>query len=267
MPSWKTGLVNAFPTPDSHLKRYTSNKNGLTSTSTEVTSLVSSIGTLSLTGGPFPFFRLPAEIRNRIYALVLTTPPTYRLDSEGRLRPTRTSMMRVNQDMHRETSYLLYSSLTVRIFPLQDFVQVPTIMELRPMYRAMVTKLEVVVGPSWTNPPKSWRVSKLLSKRLAKLQNIHSLRVFVQLDPSLPMYEKYRISPTFYTDFCGELLRDVLVCMTQVTHVEIDGNPSVEATGPLTQRLMKEAEEKGKKCTMGRTQVVERPEGVKRLFT
>jgi hypothetical protein len=266
MPSWKTGLVNAFPTPESHLKRYSSNKNGLTSTSTEVTSLAASICTLSLTGGPFPFFSLPAEIRNRIYLLILTAPPTYRLDSEDRLRPTRTSMMRVNQAMHRETSYLLYSSLTIRIFQLQDFVQVPTIMELRPMYRAMVTKLELVVGPSWTSPPKSWRVSRLLGKRLSKLEAIHNLRIFVQLDPSLPMYEKYRISPTFYTDFCGDLLRDVLGVMPQVTHVEVDGNPSVEATGPLTQRLVEEAEEKGKVCTLGKTRVVEGREGVKRLF-
>ena len=141
------------------------------------------------------------------------------------------AIMAASKRTHQEAAYVLYSTMSFRIFPLQDFTPAPVIQELRPMYRAMVTKLEVTLGSSWTSPPKSWRVSKLLAKRLSKLSAVQSLKVFVELDPSLPMFEKYRVSFDYYTDFCGDLLRDVLVSMPQVTHIEMDGNPSVEATG------------------------------------
>lgn len=134
------------------------------------------------------------------------------------------------------------------------------------MYRAMVTKLEMVVGSSWTNPPKTWRVSKLLAKRLSRLEAVQTLKVFVELDPSLPMFEKYRISPDFYTDFCGELLRDVLLCMPQLTHIEMNGNPGVETSGPLVSRLLKEVDGKGKTCTVGPTKPLATQAGVRMVF-
>ena len=267
MPSWKDGLVNAFPIPQDRKKlRYTSKKdrqNG--NTSTEIETLVETVGTLSLEGGPFPYFELPGEIRNRIYRLLLFSKVGNRL-VDGRLRPYRTSIMLANRRAHQESAYILYSTMTFRIFPLQDFTPAPVIAELRPMYRAMVTKLEMVVGSSWTNPPKSWRVSKLLAKRLSKLEGVQTLRVFVELDPSLPMFEKYRISPDFYTGFCGDLLRDALLCMPQLTHIEMEGNPGVETTGPLVSRLLKEVEGKGKTCTIGPTKTLATSAGVKLVF-
>ena len=266
MPSWKDGLVNAFPIPQDRGKRWSSKKeknNG--KTSTEIESLVQTVGTLTLEGGPFPFFDLPAEIRNRIYRLVLFSKPGFRL-IDGRLRPCRTAIMATSKQAHQEAAYVLYSTMSFRIFPLQDFTPAPVIQELRPMYRAMVTKVEVTLGSSWTSPPKSWRVSKLLARRLSKLSAVQTLRVFVELDPSLPMFEKYRVSFDFYTDFCGNLLRDVLVCMPQVSHVEMNGNPGVEKTGPLVTRLLKEAEMKGKTCTIGPTKALGTPAGMKLVF-
>jgi len=267
MPSWKTGLVNAFPIPQDGGKRWSSKnekQNGKITTAIE--SLVESVGTLTLEGGPFPFFELPAEIRNRIYRLVLfSKKPGYRL-IDGRLRPCRTAIMAANKRTHQEAAYMLYSTTSFRIFPLQDFTPAPVIQELRPMYRAMVTKVEVTLGSSWTSPPKSWRVSKLLARRLSRLSVVQTLKVFVELDPSLPMFEKYRVSYDFYTDFCGELLRDVLVCMPQVTHVEMNGNPGVEATGPLATRLLREVEQKGIVCTIGPTKTLATPAGVKLMF-
>ncbi|EXJ55119.1 hypothetical protein A1O7_08044 [Cladophialophora yegresii CBS 114405] len=265
MPSWKDGLVNAFPIPQDHGKRYSRKDKQNGSTLTEAASLVKTVGTLTLEGGPFPFFDLPAEIRNRIYRLILFSKPGYRL-VDGRLRPCRTAIMATNKRTHQEAAYVLYSTTSFRIFPLQDFTPAPVIQELRPMYRAMLTKMEVTVGSSWTSPPKSWRVSKLLAKRLSRLSAVQTLKVFVELDPSLPMFEKYRVSLDFYTDFCGDLLRDVLLCVPQVTHIEMDGNPGVEATGPLVTRLRKEAESTGKTCTIGPTKALATPAGVKRMF-
>jgi len=268
MPSWKDGLVNAFPIPQDRVKkRYTFKKekqNG--TTSTEIESLVETVGTLTLEGGPFPFFKLPAEIRNRIYRLIFFSKAGYRL-IDGRLRPCRTAIMTASKKTHQEAAYVLYSAMSFRIFPLQDFTPAPVIQELRPMYRAMVTKLEVTLGSSWTSPPKSWRVSKLLARRLSKLEAVQTLIVFVELDPSLPMFEKYRVSLDFYTDFCGELLRNVLVCMPQVTHVDMNGNPGVEATGPLVTRLLIEVEAKGKTCTKGPTKAIATTTGVRHVFT
>ena len=266
MPSWKDGLVNAFPVHQDRGKRWTSKPNKQNgSTTTELASLVETVGTLTLEGGPFPFFALPAEIRNRIYALILFRKGSYRV-IDGRLRPCRTAIMSVSRRAHQESAYVLYSATPIRIFPLQDFTPAPLLQELRPMYRAMVTKLEVTLGSSWTSPPKSWRVSKLLARRLSQPSAVQCLKVFVELDPSLPMFEKYRVSVDFYTDFCGELLRDVLVCMPQVSHVEMDGNPGVEVTGPLVSRLLAEVEQKGKTCTIGQTKAHATPAGVRRVF-
>ena len=134
------------------------------------------------------------------------------------------------------------------------------------MYRAMVTKLEMVIGSSWTSPPKTWRVSKLLAKCLRNLSAVQTLKIFVELDPSLPMFDKHRISPTFYTDFCGDLLRDVLASMPQLKAVEIDGNPGVDTTGPLVSRLVDEVVTKGKPYALGPTKQMASTAGLKLAF-
>jgi len=258
--SWRDGLVNAFPIPQDRVKLKKVAKRRYEKTITAPTEADEAV----LIGGTFPFFELPAEIRNRIYRLVLFSKPGYR-GPDGR-RKSRTSILAANKKIHQEASYILYSSLSFRIFPLQDFTPVPVIQELRPMYRSMVTKLEMVVGSSWTNPPKTWRVSKLLAKRLGKLSAVQTLRIFVELDPSLPMFEKYRVSFDFYTDFCGDLLRDVLATMPHLAVIELDGNPGIDTTGPLVSRLITEVEGKGKTCTLGPTKPLATSAGLQLVF-
>jgi len=280
--SWRDGLVNAFPVPQNPVKSHKSPKkqNKITPAdqvklhegssrriekkTTIITDVDEDADNTALIGDPFPFFQLPAEIRNRIYRLVLFSAPGYR-DADGR-KKSRTSILATSKRMHQEASYVLYSSSSFRIFPLQDFAPVPVIQQLRPMYRTMVTKLEMVVGSSWTSPPKTWRVSKLLAKRLGKLSSVQTLKIFVELDPSLPMFDKYRISPTFYTDFCGDLLRDVLATMPHLKAVEMDGNPGVDTTGPLVSRLLHEVEQKGKSCTLGSTKPMTSAAGAQPVF-
>lgn len=264
-PSWRDGLVNAFPVPtDRNKSKYPRSKNKKDEIVANV-EIDDADETTSLEIiDPFKFFELPAEVRNNIYALVLFSSAGYRrVDGTKR---SRTSMLAVSKKMHLEASYVLYSSSTFKIFPIQDFVQEPLVQELRPMYRAMVTKLEMVVGSSWTSPPKSWRVSKLLSKRLSKLTSVQTLNVFVEVDPSQPDFEKYRISLDFYTDFCGDLLRDVLAAVPFVRFIEMNGNPGVDTNGPLVSRLVKEAEVKGKLLTLGPTKPMLTPSGVQIAF-
>ena len=52
------------------------------------------------------------------------------------------------------------------------------------------------------------------------------------------MFEKYRISDTFYTDFAGSLLRDVLQVVPQVESVEVGGYEFVGIHGPLVTRVV-----------------------------
>lgn len=90
------------------------------------------------------------------------------------------------------------------------------------------------------------------------MDSVQTLRVFVEVDPSHPVFAKFRVSHGFYTEFCGGLLRDVLKAMPRLRVVQISGRPSVQMDGPLISRLQKEVEaeqrvlrwgEMGKNCT------------------
>ncbi|KEF55413.1 uncharacterized protein A1O9_08163 [Exophiala aquamarina CBS 119918] len=261
-PSWRDGLVNAFPIPQDRRK----NKKGPKHIIAVSPVTVNATNEMISTGSEkyFPFVDLPAEIRNHIYTLVLFTTAGYR-GMDGR-KKSRTSILAVDKKMHLEAAYVLYSSQSFRIFPIQDFVPFPLVSELRPIYRPMVTQLEMTVGSSWTSPPKTWRVSKLLAKRLGRLTEVQTLNVFVTLDPSGPMFEKYSISPDFYTNFCGNLLRDVLVVVPHIKFVTMGGNPSIDSLGPLVTRLKAEAEAKGKSISMGKTRPLVTPDGLQMVF-
>jgi len=240
-PSWRDGLVDAFPVPEDRRKTAVWEEGIEDNIAVAADEMVPETPSLTT---PFPFFRLPAELRNRIYLLVLRSPAEDRR-ADGRRKGSRISMLLASKRFHHEASYVFYSSLNFRVFPLQEFVPVPLVQELPPHYRSLVTNLEMVVGSSWTAPPKTWKVTRSLAKCLRKLEAVQALRVFVELDPSHPMFAKYRISFDFYTNFCGNLLRDVLAAMPQLQFVELDGNPGVAVNGPLVSRLRAEAEAQG----------------------
>ncbi|KAL9116016.1 MAG: hypothetical protein Q9227_000384 [Pyrenula ochraceoflavens] len=197
----------------------------------------------------FRFFSLPAELRVRIYDLIL---PSY--ETLTRVRPPRPkkrsppnpsnplprlAIFLANKRFHDETSHRLYSKLTFRLFPLQDDHPIPTLIDIAPRHRNHITSLELLLGSSWTGPPKSWRVTKSLG--LTDLHSLRTLRVFVQFDPSHPFFKNFRVSHDFYTDFCGVLLRKVLFGMPQtLACVQFDGNPGIRLDGPLMTRLVEE---------------------------
>jgi hypothetical protein len=241
-PKWKTNLVNAFPIPDDRKPK----KSQATEDSTEDDD-----PNAFKRQGIFPFLSLPSELRYKIYNLLLFSHPDPVASSDPynhELLPTlRTlSLLLVNHRIHAEATHLLYSSTTFRLFPLQDFLYLPTPSDLAPHYRSHITRLTLTLGASWTAPPANWRVSKGLARCLSRLKLVRTLRILVQLDPSQPMFEKYRVSYAFFTDFCGELLRDVLKAMPKLETVELAGYSNVEPDGPLVSRLRLEAEQKGK---------------------
>jgi hypothetical protein len=230
MVKWNCNLVNAFPNP------YLENIHQPALPST-------------IPQEPFPFFRLPSELRNRIYALVLFTSTPH-----SNIYNPCTSLLLASSRLHTEASYLLYSSTTFRIFPLQDFKPLPTVRDLPPYYRRLVTTIELVLGPSWTSPPKSWKVNKSMVRVLGSMASVQTLMVFVEVDPSHPVFAEFRISHGFYTEFCGGLLRDVLKAMPGLKVVQISGRPSVQMDGPLVSRLQREVEAQGRMLKLGDTQ-------------
>ena len=225
MVKWNYNLVNAFPDP------YMKSKHPPAPPS-------------AVPKDPFPFFKLPSELRNRIYALALFTSTPY---SEN----PSTSLLVASRRLHTEVSYVLYSATTFRVFPLQDFNPLPTVRDLPYNYRKLLTSIELVLGPSWTAPPKSWKVNKSMARALGSMGSVQILKVFVEIDPSHPVFSKFRISHDFYTEFCGVLLRDILKAMPKLEAVEIAGRPSVNTDGPLVSRLQREVEQQGRLLKWG----------------
>ena len=245
---WHDGLVEAFPVPEAKTP----------GTSAKTAAIEQAIKALTIAqpslkshpASPFPFFSLPAEIRNRIYTLILFGTSKASKSSLKRRLPT--SLFLSSSQIHREASYIFYTSHTFRVFPLQEFKALPTVSELPLRYRYLVTNIELILGPGWTAPPKSWKVTHKMAKILRQLSQVRCLRVFVEIDPSHPVFARFRVSHGFYTDFAGNLLKDVLVAMPQIEFVQLDGNPSVQMDGPLVSRLRNEIEAQEKVVKWGK---------------
>lgn len=262
MPSWRDGLVETFPVPEDRRPGYNRRKRKVAKDAAaaaaaekaEIEELEDALEDLTLShipSSPFRFFDLPSEVRNLIYDFTLFSKPAYR-GAKGRRKASRLSCLLANHKMHAESTYILYSTTRFPLFFLQSFESPPLLSELAPLYLPFVANLRMTVGPSWTDPPKTWRVTRQLTKTLKQLTSVQTLRVFVEFDPSHPAFAKYRRSYGFYTDFCGDLLGDVLEGMPQLKFVELDGNPGVDVNGPLVRRLRGEAVEEEKEVRWGK---------------
>lgn len=201
---------------------------------------------------PFRFFDLPSEIRNKIYSLILFSPRRFN-PKTGIFRPPlsshRISLFLTSRLIHEEAAYLYYSAQTFRIFPIQDYSRLPTVRALSPRYRPSITTIELILGSSWTAPPKSWTVNNGLG--LHEMKIVRTLKIFIQCDPSHPAFEGFRVSRDYYTWFSGELLRQILKTLPSLVQVEFDGNPSVDKNGSLMSRLRLEVRQARKKILWG----------------
>ncbi|KAK9595727.1 hypothetical protein V6Z92_002222 [Aspergillus fumigatus] len=177
----------------------------------------------------FRFLDLPSEIRLRIYDLVLFTP--------YRLKPRRAN------------GSVGASARNPPIAPFQDWSRTPTVRALPARHKASVRTIELILGSSWTSPPREWVVNNRLG--LEKMVRVRTLKVFLECDPSHPVFEGFRISPGFYTDFAGKILKQVLERLPHVVQVEFDGYPSVSKSGSLMKRLVYEARAAQKKILWG----------------
>ena len=211
---------------------------------------------------PFRFFDLPSEIRLRIYGFVLFTPRRRRtLRTTGSvgasskrnppLSPTshRVALFLTSRRVHHEASDYFYATQTFRLFHIQDYSRMPTIRAIAPQYRPSIATIELILGSSWTAPPREWTVTRSLG--LEEMVRIRTFKVFIECDPSHPVFEGFRVSKDYYTDFAGDLLSEVLSKLPNLEYVEFDAWPSVRKSGALMKRLMEEVRTAGRKIAWG----------------
>ena len=198
----------------------------------------------------FRFFDLPPELRMKIYDDILHVDQVVDINFKAQ---KRLNMFLVSKRFSSEAARSFFGGNRFRLLPTHHNAVArwaqPIIRRLSAFHRSCLTSVELRVGPFWTQPPMCWRVDDTLG--LEDASGIRFLRVFVQCDPSHPMYQDWRISTTFFTDFCAGLLKETVRRLPNLVHVQFDNYSGVDRDGPLLRSLLREASAGGKKISWG----------------
>jgi hypothetical protein len=203
---------------------------------------------------PFRFFDLPSELRLKVYGYhFANTGEVLDLDGDNYKRiHKKLGILRTCRQVYKEASYVFYRNHTVRIFPtIPKFFKTkkPLLARMSAGQRAMITSMELRLGPGWNRPPRGWIINDALG--LKGCVSVRRLRVFIECDPSNDIFKGFRRSDGFYEKFCRDLLDGVLAEMPWCGVVEFDAYTSVKKNGAMMHGLLEVATSKGRKLAWG----------------
>jgi hypothetical protein len=201
---------------------------------------------------PFRFFDLPAELRRKILDYKYHLGKTLDID----LRVVKLlSTFFVSKQYYSEAAQSFYSSNTFRLLPTHGAAGHPK-KNIQPLIkwfstasRALITSLEVRLGPFWTKPPRCWVIDDALG--LEDAVSVRVLKVFIEVDPAHAIFGGFRSVKLSYTAFCCGLLRDIISRLPSIREVEFDGYEHVWLGLPLMPSLIQVARDGGMRVSFG----------------
>ncbi|EGX94577.1 hypothetical protein CCM_02848 [Cordyceps militaris CM01] len=253
-------------TPTERGKAYSSLASG---SATETEEIIGSIASLTLDTPlrafqkpkpktpekKFPILSLPSELRIKIYEhFFADITEVLDLTRENHKRiHKRLGLMRTCRLISNEATHFLYSTRTFRLFPTTPGryfkTKKPLLARLSARQRRCLTKIEMRLGPGWSAPPAGWVVNAALG--LQDCIHVHTLAVYVEVDPSDNIFNNFRRADGFYEEFSRQLLANTLKGLPSVRTIEFDAYESVQKRGAMMRSLFTIATASDKVITWG----------------